>query len=63
MIPQHLNLEYEEQDEPMSPDLAEVYALLQAGHKVEAIKVYREATGVGLAEAKAAVENIKQGLP
>lgn len=47
----------------MSPDLAEVYALLQAGHKVEAIKVYREATGVGLAEAKAAVENIKQGLP
>ena len=26
------------------------------GHKIEAIKIYREHTGVGLAEAKAAVE-------
>ena len=27
------------------------------GHKIEAIKIYREHTGVGLAEAKAAVES------
>jgi ribosomal protein L7/L12 len=33
-------------------------ALLQAGNKIEAIKVYREMTGAGLAEAKAAVERL-----
>jgi hypothetical protein len=30
--------------------------LLGEGHKIEAIRRYREATGEGLAEAKAAVE-------
>lgn len=35
---------------------SEVKRLLATGQKLEAIKVYREATGVGLAEAKAAVE-------
>jgi ribosomal protein L7/L12 len=30
--------------------------LLHAGRKIEAIKVYRQLTGVGLREAKAAVE-------
>jgi ribosomal protein L7/L12 len=34
----------------------EILGLLQAGRKIEAIKVYREATGVGLKEAKDAVE-------
>ena len=29
---------------------------LLSGHKIQAIKVYREITGVGLAEAKQAVE-------
>lgn len=35
---------------------AEIGALLEKGRKIEAIKRYREATGVGLAEAKKAVE-------
>jgi hypothetical protein len=42
---------------------AEVAGLLQAGRKIEAIKVYRQATGAGLAEAKAAVERIAAGAP
>lgn len=33
-----------------------VMALLAAGRKIEAIKVYREATGVGLKDAKDAIE-------
>jgi hypothetical protein len=37
----------------------EVAGLLQAGRKIEAIKVYRAATGAGLAEAKAAVERMQ----
>jgi ribosomal protein L7/L12 len=39
----------------------EIAALLQAGNKIQAIKVYREATGVGLKEAKDAVEAFEQG--
>ena len=34
---------------------------IAAGNKIEAIKVLREATGMGLAEAKAAVERLEQG--
>ena len=38
-------------------DLApEVVQLLNGGRKIEAIKVHRERTGLGLAEAKDAVE-------
>ncbi len=36
--------------------IAEVRALLRAGRKIEAIKRYREVTGVGLKDAKDAVE-------
>jgi ribosomal protein L7/L12 len=36
----------------------EAQALMKSGRKIEAIKVYREYTGVGLAEAKAAVEKM-----
>ncbi|OYN85256.1 ribosomal L7/L12 family protein [Parenemella sanctibonifatiensis] len=35
---------------------AEVRALVAQGKKIEAIKVYRQETGVGLAEAKRRVE-------
>lgn len=35
--------------------------LLRAGRKIEAIKRYRELTGVGLREAKAAVEALEAG--
>jgi ribosomal protein L7/L12 len=47
----------------MTPDTlaAEVRALLTAGRKIEAIKLYRERTGAGLAEAKQAVERIERG--
>ena len=34
--------------------------LIQAGRKIEAIKLYRELTGVGLAEAKDAVERLEE---
>jgi ribosomal protein L7/L12 len=36
----------------------EVQALLKAGRKIDAIKAYRDLTGAGLAEAKAAVERM-----
>lgn len=61
-ILQHLDLDYVEQDQPVSsPYVAEVQTLLQAGKLIEAIKVYRAATGLGLAEAKAAVEALARG--
>ncbi len=40
---------------------AQAQELMRAGKKIEAIKVYREATGAGLAEAKAAVERLPVG--
>jgi ribosomal protein L7/L12 len=43
----------------LAPDARErIESLLREGRKIEAIKVYREASGSGLAEAKAAVEQI-----
>jgi hypothetical protein len=36
----------------------ELVAALQRGRMIEAIKIYREQTGVGLKEAKAAVEEM-----
>ena len=38
-----------------------VMEAIQAGDLIEAIKIYRMATGVGLAEAKDAVEKIRTG--
>ena len=54
LILQHLGLEFPEQAQDSWMD--EVQALANSGRKIEAIKVYREATGVGLKEAKDAVE-------
>lgn len=42
--------------------IAELRALLQRGNKIEAIKIYRQATGVGLKEAKDAVEAMQAGV-
>lgn len=39
----------------------EIRELVDSGNKIEAVKRYREETGVGLAEAKAAVEAISDG--
>jgi large subunit ribosomal protein L7/L12 len=40
---------------------AQVLSLLAQGQKIGAIKVYRQATGVGLAAAKDAVEALERG--
>lgn len=37
--------------------------LLMSGHKIDAIKVYRRLHGVGLKEAKEAVEHLAATLP
>jgi ribosomal protein L7/L12 len=42
--------------------LAEVVQLLRAGQKIEAIKLYRQISDVGLKEAKDAVEAMEAGL-
>jgi ribosomal protein L7/L12 len=42
--------------EPQDPRMAEIDNLLAQGKKIQAIKVHREVTGSGLAEAKEAVE-------
>ncbi len=41
----------------------QIHSLLQSGKKIEAIKIYRQATGVGLKEAKDAVEALERGEP
>lgn len=44
---------------PMTPEqLGEVERLARAGDKISAIKLYRKLTGVGLKEAKDAVEKL-----
>lgn len=42
-------------------DSARIEELVNAGRKIEAIKVYREVSGFGLKEAKDAVEQIESG--
>lgn len=42
---------------------AEVVAAIQAGHKIQAIKRLREVRGIGLKEAKQAVEAYMQANP
>ncbi len=39
----------------------EIQAALRRGNKIEAIKIYRELTGAGLAEAKRAIDEIEAG--
>jgi ribosomal protein L7/L12 len=53
----HLNLQYPETglDPIMTPQLQ---AAIHSGNKIEAIKIYRELTGLGLAEAKAAIDKV-----
>jgi ribosomal protein L7/L12 len=46
---------------PSGIDLAHVQQLVLAGKKIEAIKLVREQTGLGLKEAKDAVEAIERG--
>ena len=54
-----LNIDYV--DPNSDPALApQVQDALRHGNKIEAIKIYRELTGVGLAEAKNAIERAEQ---
>jgi len=53
------------EDDPSKLSLlerGEIQALLQAGNKIEAVKRYRELSGLGLKEAKDAVDAMEQGL-
>lgn len=52
----HLNVEYK--DEPNSGVSPEIVELVRKGRKIEAIKRYREETGVGLREAKEFIESL-----
>ena len=45
-------------DEGAARSDPQIVELARQGHLIEAIKLYRERTGVGLAEAKAAVEEM-----
>ncbi len=61
-ILKQLNLEYVDHPEDNIPaPLAEVYALVKKGKRLEAIAAYRKQTGVGLAEAKLAIQKIELG--
>jgi ribosomal protein L7/L12 len=42
------------------PDADELLPLLRDGKTIDAIKVYRERTGLGLAEAKDEIDRLKQ---
>lgn len=56
----YLNLEYNSNpgsDPVLNPKVQDA---LRKGNLIEAIKIYRELTGVGLAEAKAAVEQARR---
>jgi len=46
----------------MRVDETAIEHMLRRGNKIEAIKIYREKTGVGLKEAKDAVEAIERRL-
>ena len=54
-----LNIEYADPnfDPSLSPQIQEA---LRRGNKIEAIKLYRELTGVGLAEAKQVIDRAEQ---
>jgi ribosomal protein L7/L12 len=52
----HANIEFE----PYRGLAPEVIDALQRGQKIEAIKSYRAATGLGLKEAKEAIEDIQR---
>ncbi len=45
--------------QPSYPDMGDVQVLVRKGQLIQAIKLYREKTGVGLSEAKLAVEQMK----
>jgi ribosomal protein L7/L12 len=62
IVYRRLNMDYANPD-PASSDPAlspQIRDALRRGNKIEAIKIYRELTGVGLAEAKQAIDRAEQ---
>ena len=61
LLYRRLNIDYADPnaDPARSPQIQEA---LQRGNKIEAIKIYRELTGVGLAEAKQVIDGIESRL-
>lgn len=55
---EHLKLIENEGFRPRNTLPPQILELIQRGKKIEAIKLYREHTGVGLKEAKDAVEEL-----
>jgi hypothetical protein len=59
-----LKLEFIDNPEgSIPPQLAEVYALLKKGKKLEALTAYRKLTNASPEQAKAAIENLEMGTP
>jgi len=57
----YLSLNIEFMDPNSDPALApQVQEALRRGNKIEAIKLYRQLTGVGLVEAKHAIDRAEQ---
>ncbi len=56
-----LNIDYADSSSD-SAHSRQIEEALRRGDKIEAIKIYRELTGAGLAEAKRAVDGIEAGL-
>jgi ribosomal protein L7/L12 len=56
LVMQHLDLH---DHTPATDPLHEVRALIGQGKKIQAVKVYRDLTGVGLKEAKDAVDMLE----
>ena len=55
---QHLGLDYPERSPGVPADVIEA---LEAGDKIAAVNRYREHTGVGIKEAKRAIDAIENG--
>ncbi len=49
-------------DELTEKDIGQISDALLAGRKIDAIKIYREATGSGLMEAKEFIEKLEDDL-
>lgn len=60
-LDERLNIDYVDpgSDPIGSPQIQEA---LRRGNKIEAIKIYRELTGMGLAEAKKAVDDFESRM-
>ncbi len=48
------------QDAALQAATSEIMALLRMNRKIEAIKLYRQMTGLGLKEAKDAIDNMER---